>query len=164
MPVFAAMNWGQATVKGEILASGCSIQLTNKDQVIDFGDSALSKLQENKITKPFKIILNNCQLSNYYSNDEKSPVRIKFTGPVTNNFNGFKFNNSDGLAIYILSGNDVVKPNQYYPIYNLKKTSGNIKSTNEQQLDFLSEVIVVNKLQPQLGEFSSIITFDIDYY
>ncbi|HFT2305144.1 TPA: fimbrial protein [Providencia stuartii] len=164
MPVFAAMNWGQATVKGEVLASGCSIQLTSKDQIIDFGAYALSKLEENKIKKPFKIILNNCQLSNSYFNDEKSPVRIKFTGPATNNFNGFKFNDADGLAIYILSGNDVIKPNQYYPIYKLKRISGKTKSINEQQLDFLSEVIVVDKLKPQLGEFSSIITFDIDYY
>ncbi|EOG1650991.1 fimbrial protein, partial [Acinetobacter baumannii] len=54
----AAMNWGQATVKGEVLASGCSIQLTSKDQIIDFGAYALSKLEENKIKKPFKIILN----------------------------------------------------------------------------------------------------------
>ncbi|MTC08566.1 type 1 fimbrial protein, partial [Providencia sp. wls1948] len=44
------------------------------------------------------------------------------------------------------------------------RISGKTKSINEQQLDFLSEVIVVDKLKPQLGEFSSIITFDIDYY
>ncbi|MEI9749173.1 fimbrial protein [Moellerella wisconsensis] len=164
MPVFATMNWGQATVKGEILVSGCSIQLTNKDQIIDFGAYALSKLDENIIKKPFKIILKNCQLSNSYLDDKKSPIRIKFTGPATNNFNGFKFNDADGLAIYILSGSDIVKPNHYYPIYNLKRVSGETKSINEQHLNFLSEVIVADKLRPQLGEFSSIITFDIDYY
>ena len=164
MQAFAAVNWGQATVKGEVLASGCSMQLTSKDQIIDFGDFPLSRVVENKIIKPFKIILKNCQLSNSYFDDEKSPIRVKFSGLATNNFNGFKFNDADGLAIYILSGSDIVKPNEYYPIYNLKRVSGKTKSINEQQLDFLSEIVVDNMLKPQVGEFSSIITFDIDYY
>lgn len=57
IPAFAAMNWGQATVKGEILASGCSMQLTSKDQIIQFGDYPLSRIKDKKIIKPFKIIL-----------------------------------------------------------------------------------------------------------
>lgn len=68
------------------------------------------------------------------------------------------------MSIYILNGKDVVKPNEYYPIYDLKRTSGKTKSINEQQLNFLSEIVVDERLRPQVGEFSSIITFDIDYY
>ncbi|MEQ4714458.1 fimbrial protein [Providencia alcalifaciens] len=164
IPAFSAMNWGQATVKGEILASGCSMQLTSKDQIIQFGDYPLSRIKDKKIIKPFKIILKNCQLSNSYFEDEKSPIRIKFSGSVTSNFNGFKFNDADGLAIYILNGNNIVKPNEYYPIYDLKRVAGKTKSVNEQQLNFLSEIVVDDGLRPQVGEFSSIITFDIDYY
>ncbi|HEF8774334.1 MULTISPECIES: fimbrial protein [Providencia] len=164
MQAFSAVNWGEATVKGEILASGCSMQLTSKNQIIEFGDYPLSRAEEKKITKPFNIILKNCQLSNSYYENEKSPIRVKFSGSVTNNFNGFKFNNADGLSIYILNGKDVVKPNEYYPIYDLKRTSGKTKSINEQQLNFLSEIVVDERLRPQVGEFSSIITFDIDYY
>nr|EIU9517427.1 type 1 fimbrial protein [Providencia rettgeri] len=65
---------------------------------------------------------------------------------------------------YILNGNNIVKPNEYYPIYDLKRVAGKTKSVNEQQLNFLSEIVVDDGLRPQVGEFSSIITFDIDYY
>ena len=159
-----SMSWGQATVKGEILASGCSIQLMSKDQIIDFGEHSLGRIEDNKIIKAFKIFLKDCQLSNSYFDDNKSPIRIKFSGATTNNANGFKFDNADGLAIYISNGTSVIKPNIYYPIFNLKRTSGKTKSINEQQLDFISEIVVDDRVKPQVGEFSSIITFDIDYY
>lgn len=48
MQAFSAVNWGEATVKGEILASGCSMQLTSKNQIIEFGDYPLSRAEEKK--------------------------------------------------------------------------------------------------------------------
>ncbi|ECH1486076.1 type 1 fimbrial protein [Salmonella enterica subsp. enterica] len=151
---------GQATLYGEVLASACSIALSDRYQSVPMGELPLRDIQSGKAAvRDFVIHLDNCLASDSSLIDKKidPAIRVRFEGQRGSQPDVFRMQGeAKGVALQLRDERqDIVHPGEYLPaVYQ--------KAYNQQVLKY--RVALVPDGQALVGgDYSAALRFSINY-
>ncbi|EAU6886206.1 type 1 fimbrial protein [Salmonella enterica] len=152
---------GRTTMSGEVLASACSIALSDRFQSVPMGELTLRDFHrgENRPSRDLIIHLDNCLSSGAGGTSGKAtpPVRVRFDGNRGNDPWLFRTQGgASGVALMLRDERqEVVYPGEYLPaLYQ--------KAHNQQALKYRIE-LVPDGDPLKAGDYSAALRFNIDY-
>ncbi|ECJ3906560.1 type 1 fimbrial protein [Salmonella enterica subsp. enterica] len=153
--------YGQATMRGEVVASACSIALADRFQSVPMGELSLRDLQSGygRTTRDFVIHLDNCMASGHREmvQDVDPAIRVRFDGLQGTRPDLFRVQGDvRGVALQLQDARqEIVYPGEYLPVLYQK-------AYNQQVLRYrVSLVPDGNALAG--GDYSAALRFSINY-
>ncbi|EBL5818964.1 type 1 fimbrial protein [Salmonella enterica subsp. enterica serovar Muenchen] len=152
---------GQTALYGEVLASACTIALSDRFQTVPMGDLTLRDFHRGaeRPSRELVIHLDNCLTAGKgpMIRQVDPPVRIRFDGVRGNEPWLFRTQgDAQGVGLMLRDARqDVVYPGEYLPAWYQKAYS-------QQVLTYRIE-LVPNGKQVTAGDYSATLRFSIDY-
>lgn len=152
---------GQAHLYGEVLASACTIALSDRFQSVEMGDLALRDFQRgrDRPAREFVIHLDNCITTGEKGRDGRvdPPVRVRFDGLPGAHPGMFRtLGDAGGVALVLWDDrHERVYPGEYLPaVYQ--------KAWSQQALRYRIE-LVPDGNRMSAGDYSAALRFSVDY-
>ncbi|EGI5934727.1 type 1 fimbrial protein [Salmonella enterica subsp. enterica serovar Urbana] len=152
---------GRAVMSGEVLASACTIALSDRFQSLSMGDLTLREFHrsDERPARDLVIHLDNCLTSGMKGMLRKvdPPVRVRFVGPRGREPWMFRTQGrATGVALMLRDERqEVVYPGEYL-------SAQYQKAYNQQVLKYRIELIP-DGASVTAGDYSAVLRFDIDY-
>ncbi|EDS6072895.1 type 1 fimbrial protein [Salmonella enterica] len=153
--------YGRATMRGEVVASACTIALADRFQSVPMGELPLRDLQSGhgRTTRDFVIHLDNCSTSGrqFMAQETDPAIRVRFDGLRGNRPGLFRtLGDARGVALQLQDARqEIVYPGEYLPVLYQK-------AYNQQVLQYrVSLVPDGNALAG--GDYSAALRFSINY-
>jgi type 1 fimbria pilin len=150
---------GHATMSGEVLASGCSIALADRYQVVSLDAQSLREMGTQAVVKPFHIRLDNCVpagvVDKRYSSDPAIKIRFDgIQGTLPGQFS--PTGTARGIAL-------ILRDERHELLYPGEFSRALFDRSHEQQtLNFTLE-LVPDGTPLQAGDYYAALRFGVDY-
>lgn len=152
---------GMATMRGEVVASACTIALADRFQSVPMGELPLRDLQSGhgRTTRDFVIHLDNCSTSGHQlmAQETDPAIRVRFDGLRGNRPGLFRtLGNARGVALQLQDARqEIVYPGEYLPILYQK-------AYNQQVLQYRISLVPDGEALVG-GDYSAALRFSINY-